>query len=41
MFSITLILISVRNATLPLGVSVTLKAKKVTDGKQNNMKIKQ
>ena len=41
MFSIILILTSVRNATPQLGLSITLKRKKVTDGKQNNRKIKQ
>lgn len=34
MFSITLILIFVRNATPLLGIYVTLKRKKDTDGKQ-------
>ena len=33
MFSVILILISIRNETPPLAISVTLKRKKVTDGK--------
>lgn len=43
MFSITLIWISARKATPPSRKHVTLKRKKkkVTDGKQNNRKIKQ